>query len=101
MTWPGITFPAGNEEARKAGLNSLSWAPEADERERIDFIYYHSPSASFSVKSGTIVGPAATVIRDRIVKDRRQDQVLEPDAIWPSDHRGNLIVFSFKAGHRE
>lgn len=101
VTWPGITYPAGNEEARKAGLNSLSWAPEADERERIDFIYYHSPSASFSVKSGTIVGPAATVIRDRIVKDRRQDQVLEPDAIWPSDHRGNLIVFSFKAGHRE
>ena len=101
VTWPGITYPAGNEEARKAGLNSLSWAPEADERERIDFIYYHSPSASFSVKSGTIVGPAATVIRDRIVKDRRQDQVLEPDAIWPSDHRGNLIIFSFKAGHRE
>lgn len=93
---PGITYPAGNAEAEKAGLNRLSWAPEADERERIDFIYYFSPDPSFSVRSCTVTGPAATVVRNRIVPDEDPGQVIVPDAVWPSDHRGNLAVFVLK-----
>ena len=96
MVCPGITYPAGNAEAEKAGLNRLSWAPEADERERIDFIYYFSPDPSFSVRSCTVTGPAATVVRNRIVPDEDPGQVIVPDAVWPSDHRGNLAVFVLK-----
>ena len=43
VTHPGFTYPAGNKCAPVA---KLTWAPEADERERIDFIYYY-PSPFF------------------------------------------------------
>ena len=34
VTHPGFTFPAGN---RAVAVDKLTWAPEADERDRIDF----------------------------------------------------------------
>lgn len=95
VSYPGFTYPAGNADAEKAGLNRLSWAPDADERERIDFIYFQSPDPGFSVKSCIITGPAATVVRNRIVPDDNSCPVFTPEGIWPSDHRGNLAVFRF------
>ena len=95
VSYPGFTYPAGNADAEKAGLNRLSWAPDADERERIDFIYFQSPDPGFSVKSCIITGPAATVVRNRIVPDDNSCTVFTPEGIWPSDHRGNLAVFRF------
>ncbi len=43
----GFTFPAGNKLAEEAKLEKLAWAPEADERDRIDFIYYYPLSRCF------------------------------------------------------
>lgn len=48
--YPGFTFPAGNKLAEEAKLEKLAWAPDVDERDRIDFIYYylgHSPLSAW------------------------------------------------------
>ena len=91
---PGFTFPAGNRQAELARPGSLSWAPEADERDRIDFIYYHASSPqAFSLKDCSLVGPEETVLRGEIVKTLSDDAFFTPAGIWPSDHKGNLAVF--------
>lgn len=43
---PGFTFPADNKSVIP---ENLSWAPEADERERIDFVYYY-PNKNLQIK---------------------------------------------------
>lgn len=39
VKYPGFTFPSDNPDTP---VSKLTWTPDADERERIDFIYYHS-----------------------------------------------------------
>jgi exonuclease III len=86
---PGFTWPAGNEAAT---LNELFFAPEADERDRIDFIYYY-PQPGVALSSIYIVGPTASVDHGEIAPDTPDDAILTPEAIWPSDHKGNLATF--------
>lgn len=93
---PGFTFPAGNKLAEEAKREKLAWAPEADERDRIDFIYYYSADGALSLKSCTLVGPSETVLRGKIVENRSDDSILTPRAAWPSDHKGNLATFTLK-----
>ena len=47
VRFPGFTFPANNANAP---LSRLTWASEADERDRIDYIYY-APQADLVLKS--------------------------------------------------
>jgi exonuclease III len=89
VTHPGFTYPAGNEAAN---LKSLHFAPEADERDRIDFIYYH-PESGVTLTDARIVGPAASVYYGKISPDTSQDMFIVPKGVWPSDHKGNLAVF--------
>ena len=93
---PGFTFPAGNREAEKARPGKLAWAPEADERDRIDFIYYHPASQPLRLKDCTLVGPRETVLRGDITPEPTADPVLTPPGTWPSDHRGHLATFSWQ-----
>jgi len=96
VNYPGFTFPAGNKLAEEAKLERLAWAPEADERDRIDFIYYFFQSPSVTLEKSTLVGPVETVLRNRIVNRDTKDKFLTPKGIWPTDHKGNLAVFKFK-----
>ena len=91
---PGFTFPAGNKAAEKAKLEKLAWAPEADERDRIDFIYYHPAGKTLKLKACTLVGPKETVLRGKIVANDSDDSILTPKGVWPSDHKGNLATFT-------
>ena len=94
---PGFTFPAGNHWAEQARPGSLAWAPEADERDRIDFIYYYSSSPQcLSLKDCMLVGPVETVFRGKIVKSASDDVIFTPQGVWPSDHKGNFAVFTVK-----
>ncbi|MCP9612285.1 endonuclease/exonuclease/phosphatase family protein [Coprobacter tertius] len=93
VTYPGFTFPAGNREAEKADLENLAWAPEADERDRIDFIYYYSPDSVLSLLKSTLVGPSGTVLRGKIIPADTKDNIYIPKSVWPSDHKGNLTTF--------
>lgn len=93
---PGITYPAGNRAALQANLSALTFAPTADERDRIDFIYYHPGNNIISLRNSIIVGPSETVAYNKIVDNDSKDRFFTPRSTWPSDHKANLATFKVK-----
>lgn len=90
---PGFTFPADNKSVIP---ENLSWAPEADERERIDFVYYY-PNKNLQIKSAQIVGPTGSIVRGQRIEEQTKDPIIPPvNNQWPSDHKGVLITFYIK-----
>jgi endonuclease/exonuclease/phosphatase family metal-dependent hydrolase len=81
---PGFTWPAPAE-----GKTTTTWAPRADERDRIDFIYV--PETGVVAKDAWVVGPSATFIGSEKVENPGQDKFLAADLPWPSDHKGVLV----------
>lgn len=92
VTHPGFTFPSANEAVP---VSKLAWAPEADERDRIDFIYYY-PDKRLSLESISIVGPSQTILRGVQIENDALDTFIEPVGIWPTDHKANLAVFNIR-----
>ncbi|TKG97007.1 endonuclease/exonuclease/phosphatase family protein [Puteibacter caeruleilacunae] len=92
ITHPGYTYP-GNCES--VPVKKLSWAPKADERERIDFIYYY-PNEALTLKASKIVGPNGSICRNKRVANDSSDEIIPPVGIWPSDHKGVLSIFELK-----
>lgn len=89
VTHPGFTWPAGN---RAAPLEKLLWVPDADDRDRIDFIYYH-PGKALTLKEAAIVGPPEDLYFGEIKSASTQDNFVTPRGVWPSDHKGTLATF--------
>jgi len=89
VTHPGFTFPADNTAVP---VSKLAWAPDADERERIDFIYYY-PDKKLKVLKSNVVGPAGSIIRNRREKESGKEVFMKPAGIWPTDHKGLMTVF--------
>ncbi|MDC7139257.1 hypothetical protein PQG90_02240 [Bacteroides finegoldii] len=94
VTHPGFTFPAGN---RAVAVDKLTWAPEADERDRIDFIYYY-PASFLAPKKAWVVGPTESVVRGVIKKEKGKDRFLRSGKQWPTDHKAVMISFSVNSG---
>lgn len=93
VKYPGFTFPSNNKNVE---IGNLTWAPEADERERIDFIYYY-PISDLSIQSAKIAGPASSIVKSERKKENTQDVFLIADEnLWPTDHKGVLVTFSIK-----
>lgn len=89
----GFSFPADNKSVIP---ENLSWAPEADERERIDFVYYY-PNKNLQIKSAQIVGPTGSIVRGQRIEEQTKDPIIPPvNNQWPSDHKGVLITFYIK-----
>jgi endonuclease/exonuclease/phosphatase family metal-dependent hydrolase len=91
---PGFTWPADNV---LFPTSSLTWAPEADERDRIDYIFA-APDERLSIDGATVVGPQSTIVRNQRVVDDSADEILTPDAVWPSDHKAVLASFTVCGG---
>jgi hypothetical protein len=87
---PGTTWPAYNTDVE---LSKLLWAKDADERDRIDFIYFY-PNKKLSLKEAVIVGPVGSIVKGKGMETQDQDQFLKPNGIWPSDHKGVLATFA-------
>jgi len=87
---PGFTYPAYNPLIE---ISRLTWAPKSDERERIDFIFYHQTS-QLQLKEVIIVGPNTSIVKSEIHVEER-DLFSTPTDIWPSDHKGLLAIFEF------
>ena len=87
---PGFTWPAYNTDVE---LSKLLWAKDADERDRIDFIYFY-PNKKLSLKDTVIVGPIGSIVRGKGMEIQDQDKFLKPNGIWPSDHKSVLATFS-------
>lgn len=88
VTHPGFTFPSDNN---RVPVDKLAWAPEADERDRIDFIYY--AGVAIQPLSAKVVGPSRSIVRGERVEEHTSDVFLTPLGVWPSDHKGVLVTF--------
>lgn len=94
LTHPGFTWAAYNKDV---ALDKLVWAPEADERDRIDFIYYYG-TPRVVPKQVQIVGPAESIVKGQGYDDEGYlDDFVIPSGTWPSDHKGILATFYFPA----
>ncbi len=92
VTHPGITYPA---DCPGAPVEQLSWAPEADEQERIDFVYcLHDKN--LQLKDAVIWGPRGTINHSRRVQEPTSDPFNAGAGIWPSDHKGLLATFTLQ-----
>lgn len=92
VTHPGITYPANNP---KVDLKKLTWAPTADERERIDFIHY-APFDGLRLRDVAIWGPDSSICRNQRVKDDTEDIFMIGRGIWPTDHKAVLATFELQ-----
>jgi hypothetical protein len=88
VNYPGITWPALPKGYKK----SISWTPKADERDRIDYIFYKGNG--LKAAGAYLVGPAVLVSHGKPVNmDNYKDPRLYTSGGWPSDHLGVLIEF--------
>ncbi|MBI6548524.1 endonuclease/exonuclease/phosphatase family protein [Xenorhabdus lircayensis] len=92
VAYPGFTWPANNVNVE---ISKLVWAPKADERERIDFIFYHT-DPRLTVQNAVIAGPSGSIVRGKRVEETSHDKFQQPKGTWPSDHKGVLITFDLK-----
>ncbi|NSL87630.1 endonuclease/exonuclease/phosphatase family protein [Chitinophaga sp. Mgbs1] len=84
VNYPGFTW-----------VYQSDWAPKADERDRIDYIF-SSRDAGLSVTDGYIVGPKSSIVRHVLTPENTMDKFSEPVGTWPSDHKALMTVFSLK-----
>ncbi len=89
VTHPGFTFPADNS---LVNIEKLAWAPAADDRDRIDFIFYQ-PSENLILKEVKLIGPQGSIIRNQRMPETSQDTIDVPPGAWPSDHKAVLAIF--------
>lgn len=92
VTHPGFSFPSDNPGVE---VKKLTWAPEADERDRIDFIYF-KPAKGFKLKDAAVVGPKKSIVRSRRVEETGKDKFIEPAGVWPTDHKAMWAEFEIK-----
>lgn len=89
-THPGYTYPSSNPVVE---ISRLSWAIKADERERIDYIFF-IPDPRLTLKAIDIIGPQDDIIRgQRTPTEWGRRDIIPPLDIWPSDHRALIARF--------
>lgn len=92
VTHPGFTWPAGNPNA---AVDLLTWAPEADERDRIDYVFHH-PDARLKLTDAQVVGPRESIVRNQRVAESGKDPFLLADMPWPTDHKAILASYTVR-----
>lgn len=91
LSYPGFTYPSDN---KAIAPEKLSWAPKADERDRIDYIWY-APQKGLRVKDAAIFGPQSSIVRSQRMPEQSKDRFIEPLGVWPTDHKGLLVTFKY------
>lgn len=89
VTHPGFTFPADNEFVE---IDKLAWAPDADDRDRIDYIFYQ-PSEKLKLKSVKLIGPQGSIVKNQRKLEVSEDTIDTPPGLWPSDHKAVMVIF--------
>lgn len=90
---PGFTWPSDNPGA---DIGKLTWAPKADERDRIDFVFYY-PDERLQLLDSVLVGPSRSVVRNKRVEESGKDRFRRPTWTWPTDHKVVLSTFQVAA----
>ena len=91
LTHPGFTYPSDNPAKTP---EKITWAPKADERDRIDFIFYKGEG--LDARKAVIFGPKGSIVRAQRVQETSKDKFLLPLDVWPTDHKGLLVTFICK-----
>ncbi|MFI6362204.1 endonuclease/exonuclease/phosphatase family protein [Nocardia sp. NPDC050630] len=89
-THPGLTWPSDNLDV---DVRELAWAPEADERDRVDYIFAHG--AALHLSAVGIIGPRGSIVRGTRRHEPTQDNFLASPAQWGSDHKGIFATYQF------
>jgi hypothetical protein len=89
VTHPGFTWPA---DTPNVSVSQLAWAPEADERDRIDYIFF-APDERLSLTSTRIVGPVGDIVRGARGLPVSSEEIFTPQTLWTSDHKGLQAEF--------
>lgn len=92
VTHPGFTCPA---DCKDIDLKKLVWSPDADDRDRIDYIMY-KPYKKFKLEDVRIIGPKGDIKRGERFTEKTSDTIIEPIGIWPTDHKAVLATFKLK-----
>ena len=91
ITHPGFTWPSYAHEKE-----STSWAPLADERDRVDYIFFKS--SDIEIEDVFIVGPKESYVYDKLeIANTSNEKFMVSDLPWPSDHKavGAKLLFTF------
>lgn len=83
LTHPGFTYPSANPAV---SVNRLSWAPLADERERIDYLFCKGKGVE--VTHACLFGPEESIAYFRPRPNPTPECFIKPLDVWPSDHKG-------------
>ena len=67
----------------------ITWAPKADELDRIDFIFYKGKG--LKAVSAKVFGPDSCVCRSKPQADLPGEPVVKPLGVWPADHKGVIV----------
>ncbi|GAA5091611.1 endonuclease/exonuclease/phosphatase family protein [Nocardia iowensis] len=89
VTHPGFTWPASNPDAP---VSQLTWTPEADERDRIDYIFA-GPGSALNLTGAGIVGPRGSIVRNVRQDENTQDNFIASPAKWVTDHKAVLATY--------
>ena len=120
LSHPGFTFPADNP---LIPVERLTWTPDADERDRIDYIFYYPypgnplipverltwtpdaderdridyifyyPYPGLELLDAAVFGPRGSISNSQRVTEDTEDPFIEPLGVWPTDHKGVLVRF--------
>lgn len=93
VTHPGYTYPTFN---RDYAPERITWAPLSDERDRIDYIFYHPADGAVEATEAIVVGPRASVAYAKRIEELGQDSILEPLDVWPTDHKGVFVRLRYR-----
>ncbi|WP_137723752.1 endonuclease/exonuclease/phosphatase family protein [Prescottella subtropica] len=89
VTHPGFTWPSDNPNV---AVSDLTWAPDADERDRIDYVFA-GPGTRLRLQSAGIVGPRETIVRSERVAETSRDNFVASPTPWPTDHKAVLATY--------
>lgn len=89
VTHPGYTYPTAIEGRDPL---KITWAPDADERDRIDYIIY-DPASGLVPVDAAVVGPSKSVAYGKEIQENTSDKFIEPIATWPTDHKAVVVDF--------
>lgn len=91
LTHPGFTYPADNPDV---AVSRLTWAPRADERERIDYLFVKGNG--LTVTDCRLFGPEGCIVYSQRRKNPTHESFIKPIGVWPTDHKGVWMTLEVK-----
>ena len=84
---PGITWPSKFEKGEVT-----TWAPESDDRDRVDYIFYRG--SGISALKFAVVGPKESYAYNKVTTSGAEnDPFLASGMPWPTDHKAVYAEF--------